>query len=185
MEDVRLDLHGWLTIWREQRQEWRPLHSEFPFQETKLLDGFLVTGKIDLIEKKQSELRVTDFKTGRPPKAPGQVDGGRKLQPALYAAAAQQTLGHPVTAARLFYATQRGAYTEHSVKLDTHTFQSVQSVLDCIAQDLSAGRLLPAPSPGGCDYCDFQLVCGPAEERRLRQKDLTKLERLQQVRSLP
>ena len=93
------------------------------------------------------------------------------MQPVLYGIAAEQLLGSPVEAGRLLYATQRGGYTPVEIKLDERARQFLQKLLADIEISIAGGFLPPAPAAEACKICDYRIVCGPYEERRLGKKD--------------
>src|SRR5690242_21866176 len=85
------------------------------FEDVRIFDSWLLKGRIDLVETSEERVRVTDHKSGKVPREderPKAIGGGEVLQPVLYALAAAQKLGMPVTDSRLFYATIRNNYTE-------------------------------------------------------------------------
>jgi len=132
-------------------------------------------------------LRITDYKTGkRPDKTPQWVGGGKRLQPLLYSLAAELKLGAPVGAGRLFYATQRGGYTLIEIRVDDRSRQVLAKLLDDVDSMTTAGFLPPAPEKGACEICDYRVICGPYEERRLARKDLhdERLEPLIEIRGM-
>lgn len=117
------------------------------------------------------ELRVTDHKTGRPPeKRYLQIGGGEKLQPILYALAAERLLGRAVTAGRLFYCTRRGGYRVLEVRLDEAARKAIAEVLGQLENAIAGGCLPAWPRAEACATCDFLSICGPHEEKRIRRK---------------
>ena len=72
------------------------------------------------------------------------IGGGRRLQPVLYALAAEQLLGEPVEAGRLYYCTSRGGYEERVVPLDDAARAAARdfaaTVAGALARRLPAGR---------------------------------------------
>lgn len=189
IESLRTDLRGWLRAVVAAAEPWRPRHFEFTFglppdplsqgttevprHEAVVLDGKRLRGAIDLVEIDEARkvIRVTDHKTGRPPRERQLVIGGGEiLQPLLYALAAEVHLGQPVESGRLFYCTRRGQYETREVPLTPENRQYVSLVLDVIDRSLSDGALPAAPREGACRLCDFRSVCGPNEELRIQRK---------------
>ncbi|HUU35772.1 MAG TPA: PD-(D/E)XK nuclease family protein [Vicinamibacterales bacterium] len=152
--------------------------------------GYLLRGSIDLVERRRdgSHLRVTDHKTGKNRTTPATiVEGGRVLQPVLYAVALEAMTGQTVDEGRLSYCTTAGGFTERPIKLDDLIRRRGLEVLEIIDRAVEQGTL--AAKPGAlvghpaCDYCDFRTVCGPDEPARTSRKpavlDLDALRRLQ------
>jgi ATP-dependent helicase/DNAse subunit B len=191
IEDLRTDLRGWLQHVARNDNDWEPVQFERAFGDDPLTlaEGVNLRGRIDLIEKSvtREAFRVTDHKTGkRPETIPRWVGGGRNLQPLLYGLAAEQLLGSPVEAGRLLYATQRGGYTPVEIKLDERARQFLRKLLGDIDASIAGGFLPPAPAKDACQMCDYRIVCGPYEERRLGKKDRhdERLEPLTEIRGM-
>jgi ATP-dependent helicase/nuclease subunit B len=192
IEDLRTDLRGWLEHVARNDDDWKPVEFEKVFGEdppVTLAEGVNLKGRIDLVEKHVSRdaFRVTDHKTGKRPDAiPRWVGGGRSLQPLLYGLAAEQLLGSPVEAGRLLYATQRGGYTPVEIKLDDRARLFLRKLLGDIDASIAGGFLPPAPAKDACEMCDYRIVCGPYEERRLSKKDRRdeRLEPLTEIRGM-
>ncbi len=151
--------------------------------------GYLLRGSIDLVERRLdgTHLRVTDHKTGKNRTTPATiVDGGRVLQPVLYAVALEALTGQTVDEGRLSYCTAAGQFSERPILLDEHIRRRGLEVLEIIDRAVEHGMLAAKPgAPMGhaaCDYCDFRPVCGPDESARTARKpavpDLDALRRM-------
>jgi len=191
IEDLRTDLRGWLQHVARNDDDWEPVEFERVFGDPPitLAEGVNLRGRIDLVEKNvaREAYRVTDHKTGkRPETIPRWVGGGRNLQPLLYGLAAEQLQGAPVESGRLLYATQRGGYTPVEIKLDERSRLFLQKLLADIDASIAGGFLPPAPAKDACGMCDYRIVCGPYEERRLGKKDRRdeRLEALTEIRGM-
>jgi ATP-dependent helicase/nuclease subunit B len=200
---VRADLREWLRREAEATDGWVPERFELSFgivdrdrpdadpasvrEPVPLPGGLQLRGAIDLVERRaDGMLRVTDHKTGRPWAKPGVVvGGGQTLQPLLYALAAEQLLGAPAWAGRLYYCTADGGYTERVVRLDETSRALAAEVAGVIDGALRAGFLPAAPRPGACARCDYRPVCGPHEELRTARKPPGRLRDLARLRALP
>jgi ATP-dependent helicase/nuclease subunit B len=205
IEDLRTDLRGWIQQAAQNDSDWDPLYFEFSFglenrdgrdpasteREAVLPDGVRLRGAIDLVERhlKTGVLRVTDHKSGKPlDQVPLYVGGGRALQPLLYGLAAEQILGTKVESGRLFYATQRGGYQQMGILVSDKARQFLAKLLQNIDASICSGFLPPVPAEEACSYCDYRLVCGPYEERRIgRHKNRRdeRLEALTEIRAMP
>lgn len=202
VEDLRMDLRGWLRRAAELDSEWMPSHFEFAFgmvpqgeadksstTNPAVLDGGAqLRGSIDLVEKNRrtGALRITDHKTGKlPDRIPAYVGGGTALQPLLYALAAEKLFGKPVQSGRLFYCTQRGAYTPVEIALTDAARIRIRRVLETIDDWVRNGFLPAAPRKDACETCDYRPVCGPYEERRVKYKEADRLDPLIEIRAMP
>ncbi|HLW78989.1 MAG TPA: PD-(D/E)XK nuclease family protein, partial [Terriglobia bacterium] len=205
LEDLRIDLRGWIRQLAAIHAEWTPFHFEYAFglpagpaQETErdpeslpgdveILDGVRLRGSIDLVERHRvtNALRVTDHKTGRAPwPEPRLVGKGEVLQPLLYALAVEKVLGQPAKSGVLFYCTQRGGYRSVEIPLNREGRMRIEQVLGAIGDAIGAGSLPAAPRKDACGFCDYRIVCGPYEERRVKEKK-ERLDALEDVRCLP
>ena len=203
IEAMRTDLKGWLHRVADEAGGWIPLHAEFAFgfpsgpdfdaesvPDPAILAGrWLLHGVVDQIEaparpSEQAELRVTDHKTGKNRTKPGMVvNGGETLQPVLYGLAVEQALGRPVSESQLFFTTAAGRYERRVVQLSDDARRQGIEVLEIIDRAIEVGVLVPAPRERACEWCDFQPVCGPWEERRIAKKDKRLLRDLLELRS--
>lgn len=202
VEAIRLDLREWLRRLMATGAEWTPLHFELAFglpkrfrgeadpasrpEPVEVLGRALLRGSMDLIEQRSDgTLRVTDNKTGkaRVPEA-AIVDGGKALQPVLYALATEALFQKPVVSGRLYYCTQDGEFTERSIALNEGSRESAEKVLDIIGRAIAAGSLPAAPAKDACDSCDYHIVCGPHEGIRVSRKRGERLQDLATLRAL-
>ena len=118
------------------------------------------------------QVRVTDHKTGKADGKPGQlIDGGKSLQPLLYALAAEKLFADEVvTSGRLYFCTSTGGFTEQIVPLDEQSRDAIYRVAETVGEAIAKPFLPAAPDNGQCDGCDYRVVCGPHEERRTARK---------------
>ena len=201
IESIRADLREWLRRAAEDPERWRPERFELAFgladraqadpassREPSALDGGLkLRGSIDLIERApDGRLRVTDHKTGRVRAANDFVIGGGKyLQPVLYALAAERVLGESIGVGRLYYCTAAGGYEERVVAVDEAARAAEAEFAAIVGQALSDGFLPAAPAERECQWCDYRRVCGPYEERRVKDvKPHARLEALARLRKM-
>ncbi len=181
-EAIERDLHGWVDDVVRAKDGYAPLAAELGFGADGGLDvrgGFKLRGAIDAVEIDGARrLRITDYKTGRVPEELGAVlavGRGRVLQPVLYALAVEALRGTPpipedgrLTAARLYFATDRGGYEERAVELREDVLEKGREVLGRIDEAIRAGVMMPLPDAGACERCDYRVVCGDDAERRAR-----------------
>jgi RecB family exonuclease len=203
---IRADLREWLRRASEDESGYVPRHFELSFglkhrPERRQADprsvpgavdldcGIQLRGSIDLVERHPSGLvRVTDHKTGKMDSKKGQmIDGGKSLQPVLYALAVEKLLKDEakVSSGRLYFCTSGGGFVEHIVPLDDQARAAAVQVAQAIGEAVAETFLPAAPDKRQCDFCDFQMVCGPYEERRAARKPQKKLDALLALRGLP
>jgi ATP-dependent helicase/nuclease subunit B len=202
IESMRADLRMWLEQSAAAQAVWEPIAFELAFglprdpqndprsveAEVALPEGYRLRGIVDLIERKRggSELRVTDYKTGRDyTRRNLVVGGGEMLQPVLYGLAVERLLAARVVESRLYYCTRTGGFSERPVPLSAESRSRGTEVLALIDRAIGAGFLPAAPRARVCGFCDFRDVCGPHEEARIRQKDPARLEELRTLREWP
>lgn len=207
LDDIRADLRGWLRRVATDNSQpsvthWQPQHFEFAFglprrdgqdpascrEDAVILDGVHLRGSMDLIERDAltGYLRITDHKTGKPvQRAVVQVGGGEILQPMLYALAAEALFQVPVFASQLFYCTQRGDYKRIDVSVNEESRQSIDRAISLIESHLDHAFLPTAPKHDACNICDYQQVCGPYEQVRMKRKPDGRLRELKELRELP
>jgi ATP-dependent helicase/nuclease subunit B len=202
---IRADLREWLRRASQDDSGYVPWHFELSFglehgRERRENDpqsvpgaveldcGIQLRGSIDLVERRPpGQVRVTDHKTGKASGKPGQlIDGGKSLQPLLYALAAEKLFAdQAVTSGRLYFCTSTGGFTEQVVPLDERSRDVIYQVAEAVGEAVAKPFLPAAPSKGQCDVCDYRIVCGPHEERRTARKIQDRLEPLLAMRALP
>jgi len=86
----------------------------------------------------------------------------------------------------LLYATQRGGYTLIEINVNDRSRLVLAKLLQDIGDMTTSGFLPPAPEKGVCEYCDYRVICGPYEERRLGRKNFhdERLEPLIEIRGM-
>jgi ATP-dependent helicase/nuclease subunit B len=201
IEDLRTDLHLWIKRMAENPSDWIPAHFELSFgisdglqrdpasvADVAVIAGrFKLRGIVDLIERRSSDgnLRVTDYKSGKDRTVSAlQVGGGEVLQPTLYSLAVESFMKKPVTEGRLYYCTSAGGFAERIVPLAVQSREAAEEVLKIIDTAVEGAFFPPAPREKACEWCDFQVVCGPYEEIRVKTKDQKSLSELMRLRGL-
>lgn len=195
---MRTDLRGWWRRRSESRDGFEPLFAELSFgleaadpesrdpasQPTpvRIADGYPVRGSVDLVEEDGSgQLRVLDYKTGRPPDEPPVAIGyGETLQPLIYALAVEAMTGRSVVEGRLVYATLRHGYRADAVPATER--DALTRVLSHLDAHMRRGFFPAYPREGACRFCDYRNACGHHEETRARGKSGEGLEALQAIR---
>jgi ATP-dependent helicase/nuclease subunit B len=199
---IRTDLREWLRRAADEA-EWTPTYFELSFglpehdrsrdpQSTDapvtLECGINLRGSIDLVETaRDGALRATDYKTGKARVKEGAViQGGDALQPVLYALALEKLLPESeVREGRLYYFTSAGDFTAVTIPLDTVARESAALVARLVDEAIASGFLPASPKEGACTFCDYVVVCGPDEERRVARKPRTRINSLLELRKRP
>ncbi len=200
IDSIGADLREWLRRMVESREAWLPDRFELAFglvdraqadpasrvEPVEIAGGLKLRGSIDLVERRAAGgLRVTDHKTGRVRAERGVVVGGGKvLQPILYALAAEQLLGSPVEAGRLYYCTATGSYEERVVAVDEAARGAIGEVIATVGRALEEGFIPAMPGADECRFCDYRPVCGPYEEQRAARKPAARTADLRRMREM-
>ncbi|WP_255583412.1 PD-(D/E)XK nuclease family protein [Dietzia sp. ANT_WB102] len=120
---------------------------EIPFEvpTSRGTASLLLAGSIDRLDERAKTQRVTDYKTGQPPKPedrPTENDptlSGTRFQLPLYAAAAEAARDIPVREVRYWYCTERGEFEQVSLEV-------TDDVMDRVREDV--GHLVDALQQG-------------------------------------
>jgi ATP-dependent helicase/nuclease subunit B len=172
---IRADLREWLRRAGEDDSGYVPRHFELSFglahrferrqadprsvaDAVELDCGIKLRGSIDLVERHPSGLlRVTDHKSGKFDVTVKQViDGGKTLQPVLYALAAEKLFARDgrVTEGRLYFCTSTGGFAEQTVPLNARARDAAVQVADAVGDAITRPFLPAAPAEGQCERCD-------------------------------
>jgi len=122
-----------------------------------------LAGRVDRVDRlPDGRLRVVDYKTGRPdrfrpPARAAPLDGGRLLQPALYAAAIGAIHGAAATGFEYRFPTPAGR--GERVPHDAGMLHQAAPVIEGLLEHLALGRYVPTTEERDCGYCDYQEVC--------------------------
>ena len=187
LAEIAADLGEWIARLHEESVHWTPTHFELAFglragddrdeasraEPVALDEGILLRGAIDMVETSEGRLRATDHKTGKASKGKGLViDGGRTLQPALYALALEKLFpSADVAGGSLFFCTSRGGFERRDVALDGEARRSVAMVTEVVRSLLKSSFLAAHPvGAWACQWCDYASVCGPHEHARVGTK---------------
>jgi hypothetical protein len=203
---IRADLREWLRRAGEDDSGYVPRHFELSFglahrferrqadprsvaDAVELDCGIKLRGSIDLVERHPSGLlRVTDHKSGKFDGTLKQIiDGGKTLQPVLYALAAEKLFAGEgtVTEGRLYFCTSTGGFVEQTVSLNERARDAAVQIAEAVGDAITRPFLPAAPAEGQCERCDYRVVCGPYEEYRSARKPQGNLDLLNAVRALP
>jgi hypothetical protein len=163
--------HFELSFGLELRRSERPADPRSVPGAVGLDCGVQLRGSIDLAERHRSALmRITDHKTGKPDAKPDQIiAGGTALQPLFYALAAEKLFDGEaeISCGRLYFCTSRGGFTTLEVALDDRARASAVQVANTIGPAIADAFLPAYPAKDECARCEYRVVCGPHEERRV------------------
>ncbi|TME58501.1 MAG: ATP-dependent helicase [Chloroflexi bacterium] len=129
-----------------------PAHLEQPFNVR--VDGWMLNGVVDRIDRTPDAWRIIDYKTGR------HVSRGRRdLQVALYALGASAALKlDPVELEIVYLASGESVRVEHTGALLTEAERQGTDVADGVR----SGRFEARPDRRRCRLCPYRLVCAEA-----------------------
>ena len=130
----------------------QPEYLEQPF--TTSVDGWMLNGVIDRIDRTAEGWRIVDYKSGRP------VPRGRRdLQVALYALGAASALKlDPVELEMVYLASGESLRVEHTGPLLAEAAREGSEV----AESVRSGRFDAKPERRRCRLCPYRLVCAEA-----------------------
>jgi len=115
-------------------------------------------GAIDRVDQDLAGMHVIDYKTGSTyGYGPVTFDGGRRLQHAIYAHAAEQRLGGEVVDGQYHFPTRRGQ--NQTFTYDRNALAGVRSLLDILLDGVAHGHFVPTDDADDCTFCDFAAVC--------------------------
>jgi len=129
-----------------------PAHLEQPFTVT--VDGWMLTGVVDRIDRTHDAWRIIDYKTGR------HISRGRRdLQVALYALGASEALKlEPVELEIAYLASGESVRVDHTSSLLAEATRQGSEV----AAGVRSGRFEARPDRRRCRLCPYRLVCAEA-----------------------
>ena len=161
------DVHSFVEMIRRGPPRWTALEMDFGMDDAGVEipagEGatVLVRGRIDRVDDHGSHLRVVDYKTGTDYGHGGKsrvYRGGRRLQHALYTAAAAAVQGKPVRFMEYHFPTRRGEnrVRRYAVSDLRHGGALVATMLEGAA----AGWFPATDDTDDCRFCDYQDLCG-------------------------
>ncbi|EIE97678.1 RecB family exonuclease [Saccharomonospora glauca] len=132
--------------------------------------SLIVEGRIDRVDRRDAELVVVDYKTGRRP--PENTDAQRSRALALYAVAARRTLRAPCSRVELHHLpTGTVAAAEHTAEtLREHVREAEEiatashTATDRLRQGGDPDRLFPARPAPRCAWCELRPSCPEGRE---------------------
>jgi CRISPR/Cas system-associated exonuclease Cas4 (RecB family) len=161
---LREDVRSFVRMIREQNPESVALEMKFGVGDDEPvlleLDGgtLRLRGAIDRVDQDLSGLHVIDYKTGTAYGYDQEVfRGGRRLQHAIYAHAAEVRLKTDVVDGQYHFPTRRGENQKFSY--DRGSLGAVNGLLDIMLDGVAHGHFVPTDSKDDCKFCDFSEIC--------------------------
>ncbi len=115
-------------------------------------------GAIDRVDEDLAGLHVIDYKTGGAfGYGTDAFDGGRRLQHAIYARAAEQRLGGDVVDGQYHFPTRKGQ--NQTFTYDRAKLAGVEALLELLMEGVARGHFVPTDNPDDCSFCDFSDIC--------------------------
>jgi CRISPR/Cas system-associated exonuclease Cas4 (RecB family) len=152
---------------RQEKTTWEAFELPFPRRANVRFpvggSAIPVRGFIDRVDRtRDGQLVVIDYKTGKADrfqkdKRTGPFAGGRQLQPAIYAVAAEQELGGDVARFEYRFPTQRGE--NHDVRYDGTELAAATGIVAGLMHYVERGTFPPTTEAHDCTYCDYAPVC--------------------------
>jgi ATP-dependent helicase/DNAse subunit B len=160
------DVRSFVRMVRSAGAQWVALELRFGLGDDAPLDmevagGRLrIRGAIDRIDETLQGLTVIDYKTGAArghESGTGAFNGGRRLQHAIYAVAAEERLGGTVLAGEYHFPTRKGENTVH--RYGRLQLAGAPTLLGHMMDGVAAGAFVPTNSEEDCRFCDYAAVC--------------------------
>jgi hypothetical protein len=155
--------------------DWDAVETGFPerggIATFGLADGtqLNIQGYIDRVDRyPDGSLRIIDYKSGsayaqkKNPKA-GPLNGGRILQPAIYARGAAQRFGAEVSAFEYRFPKQRAP--NDRIAYGAEDFNAAPSVIASLLTHVRDGTFIPTNEQADCSYCEYRAICRVSGER--------------------
>ena len=175
---------------RRGEEDTNPRSTDEPL--TKTFGGHTLSfqGRIDRVEwdPATGQFRVIDYKTGRPWKKGGDIDGGEALQLPLYVEEAAHALDLNVEdgEAEYFYVTRDGGFVRTAFTREDLAEQrdTIDAAVQTLVEGVTTGVYAARPKqPRVCERCAFDALC---DSRRMaqaaRKNDDARLAGLRQLR---
>lgn len=166
-ERLRDEVGLFVTMVRRHGAPWDRLELRFgapgtPVVEIGLPGGEVrAMGAIDRIDRESDgRLVVIDYKTGSPAsfgREQAVFNGGRRLQHALYTAAARRILDADVARAEYHFPTYRGE--NQRIRYEERSMRKARNIVNALLDLVARGHFFPTDDSDDCRYCDYRDVC--------------------------
>ena len=174
VSSLKSDVRSFIHMVRKSGVRWIALERTFGLEGgepgvLKLPSASLrLRGKIDRVDEDLEGMTVIDYKTGgvHGYAGTGAFAGGRRLQVALYAYAAESLFNSNVVLGEYHYPTAGG---ENQVRaFDRQTLAPVNELVDIMLDGIEEGSFVPTEEALDCEYCDFREICRVTVDSRWR-----------------
>lgn len=145
-------------------------HIEYSFGDGQIVryvltDGSAlpVRGRVDRIDAlTDGTFRVIDYKSGKPDyfssqSRTGPFNGGKQLQPAIYAGALRDLLGGEVSQFEYRFPTERGR--NEIIAYDATQLAAARPLVTQLMEHIRDGEFIPTTDMNDCRYCDARTIC--------------------------
>ena len=165
------DVRSFVHMVRKFGVRWIALEKTFGLDGSdpvvmKLPGGQLrLRGKIDRVDEDLEGMRVIDYKTGKAYgfSETGTFSGGRRLQIALYAYAAESLFNSNIVSGEYHFSTTRGQ--NQVFDFDRQTLAPVNELVDIMLNGVGKGSFIPTEDADDCKFCDSRDICRVTEGR--------------------
>jgi len=163
---LREDVRSFVRMIREHGARWSRLEMRFGVGQADAIripvpgGAVGLRGAIDRVDEDFEGVHVVDYKTGAPRDydvGTGVFHGGRRLQHAIYAEAAERIMKREVATGAFHFPTRRGQNLVVTFPRDS--FRGLSELLGLMLDAVREGAFLPTDDPGDCRYCDFAAIC--------------------------
>jgi len=160
------DVRSFARMIKEHGANWVKLEMKFGLDGKDVLalpvakGTVRLRGAVDRVDEDLHGMKVIDYKTGAPRDYEGGTGvfrGGRRLQHALYAEAAERLLGGQVIAGEYHFPTRKGE--NQIVPFERAAMAGLPDLLGRMLDGVEAGTFVPTDSGDDCRYCDYGPVC--------------------------
>lgn len=176
-ERLRDEAGLFVRMVRRHGAPWVDLERRFgggPAERTVEIDlpGGVVraSGAIDRIDRESDgRLVVIDYKTGSPGgfgREEAVFHGGRRIQHALYAAAARRLHDDHVARAEYHFPTYRGE--NQRVTYEEKSLRKARGIVNALLDVVAAGRFYPTDDANDCRFCDYREICRVRDATAIR-----------------
>lgn len=166
VQGLREDVLSFVRMVRQDAPEYVALELTFGIggDDPVVLDlpsgPLALRGAVDRVDQDLEGAHVVDYKTGSAyahERDTGVYDGGRRLQHAIYAHAAEDRLGVRVMDGQYHFPTRRGQ--NQRFVYGREPLQRVAGLIEAMLDGVAAGHFVPTDQADDCTFCDYAAIC--------------------------